>query len=275
VLLGTLIFSVSAYANVATDTLGHQETIQALQQTIVENFIATPEGDSINNIQIKRPTNNQNFEFFVMLLLIAIPAIFKFVNPVYFNNIFTAFRNPNLSARQLKDQLSQNSLASLVMDSYFCFVFATYTFYIIKYRFPAYYQQFDNELLLLSICTLGFGVIYVFKYLFLKTVGWVIKQEDITNSYSFNIFLINKILAITLLPFILVIAFGQGPWVKYVYFASFAVIVIAFIQRYLRSGALFSNLLKYSKFHFFLYLCASELVPFAVFGKAISQYLVK
>lgn len=272
-MLFALILPIGAFANAANDTTLHQETVQAVQNTIEQNFIATPEGASINNIQITRPQNNQNFEFTIILLLIAIPAIFRFVNPVYFNNIFVAYRNPNLSARQLKDQLSQNSLASLVMDFYFCYVFGAYAFFLIKYKFSNFYFSFDNELLLIVFCTLFFGVIYAFKYVFLLLMGWVMKQQEVFNNYSFNVFLINKVLAIILLPFLLIIAFGEGGWVQATTFVSFIVIALAFVQRYIRSSTLFGNLLKYSKFHFFLYLCASEIVPFAILGKALSNYL--
>src|SRR5690606_24848803 len=172
-----------------------------------------------------------------------------------------AFRNPNLSARHLREQLSQNSLASLVMDIFFNISFGLYTYQLLKYFHIKPFSFINNDLILLLFLIISFGLIYFFRYLFLKATGYIFDIEEHTNTYSFNIFLINKVLAVNLLPCIAVISFGVGAWVQAVIFCSFLLIITLQVMRYIRSASLFRYLLQTSKFHFFLYLCASEILP--------------
>ena len=54
------------------------------------------------------------------------------------------------------------------------------------------------------------GLIYLVKYCALKFTGWVTGLKEITNTYVFVIFLINKIIGIFLVPFIVILAFSEN-----------------------------------------------------------------
>lgn len=214
---------------------------------------------------------DRSFDFLILLLLISAIAIFRFSNPTYFKNLFRAFRNQTLSARQLKDQISQNSAAGLAMDLIFCISMALYLYYAITHlQHSNFISKYSNGVILLAIILL-FSSIYVIRYLFLKFTGWVFNISEITDNYTFNVFLINKIMGILIIPFTVVLAFGQGAWVQVTLFLSLVFIAILFLNRYLRSGVVFGYFIKFSKFHFFMYLCASELLPLAVLMKVIKQ----
>jgi hypothetical protein len=92
-------------------------------------------------------------------------------------------------------------------------------------------------------------------------------MQNVTDNYLFNVFLVNKILAIALLPFTIFLAFPNPIWASYLLMTSVILIAASFIVRYIQSWKVSSASFKLSKFHFFTYLCASEILPLAVLIK--------
>lgn len=227
------------------------------------------------DVRVKlREFKDKSFDFLAIILLISFVGVFRLANPFYFRNLFRAFRNPTLSTRQLKEQLRQDSAASLTMDLIFCISLGLYLYYTVSH---IHNQKMLNNYPVIVIILgliLFFILVYLVRFMFLKFTGWVFNISEITDNYTFNVFLINKILGIAIIPFTIILAFGEGPWVQASLFLSFVVIAILFINRYLRSGVVFGYFIKFSKFHFFMYLCASELLPLAVLMKLVNQWLI-
>lgn len=76
------------------------------------------------------------------------------------------------------------------------------------------------------------------------------------------------------MPFIVLLAFGNGAWMNSLIIFSFILIALLWLNRYIRSWQIFGSFFQYSKFHFFTYLCASELLPLAVLMKLMVQGLL-
>lgn len=248
-----------------------------VQKDIQQHILLKPKAHYID-VRVKRHIfHDRSADFLLIILLVSVLGIFRAVNPSYFRNLFRAFRNPSLSTRQLKEQLRQDSPASLLMDLIFSFSLGLYLYYALEHIHDGSAILFTPLPTYISIIlkfTLLFILIYVVRFLFLKFTGWVFNISEITDNYTFNVFLINKILGIVIIPFTIILAFGEGQWVQASLFLSFVVIAILFLNRYLRSGVVFGYFIKFSKFHFFMYLCASELLPLAVLMKLVSQWLV-
>jgi hypothetical protein len=221
----------------------------------------------------RKPVDRSS-DFLIMVSLIGFVGVFRVANPSYFRNLYRAFRNPTLSTRQLKEQLRQDSPVSLIMDIIFCISLGTYVFFAVTYFHRNDFMTGYPPGLIMTGCIGLFMLVYIIRFLFLKFTGWVFNIPEITDTYAFNVFLINKILGIALLPFSVILAFGQGSWVQASLFLSILVIAVLLLNRYIRSGVVFGYFLKFSKFHFFMYLCASELLPLAVLVKLINQWLI-
>jgi hypothetical protein len=250
---------------------------KAKQQMHADLFVNHPfykAQKTIKDIQKDSINHDRSGDFLVLLLLIAAVGIFRFSNPTYFRNLFKAFRNQTLSTRQLKDQLKQDSAAGLVMDLIFCISIGLYLFYAIQhFNHSKILDRFPTFIIVLGLVLLFVGI-YLFRYLFLRFTGWVFNISEITDNYTFNVFLINKVMGILIIPFTVVLAFGEGPWVQVTLFLSLILIGILFLNRYLRSGVVFGYFIKFSKFHFFMYLCASELLPIAILAKLLSRWFI-
>ena len=120
----------------------------------------------------------------------------------------------------------------------------------------------------------GTGIIYLAKYLAVRFSGWAFRVEGVTEHYLFNVFLINKVLGIILVPFVIILAFADHNVVQQMIVISFIVSGILLLNRYIRSWQVFGSFFQYSKFHFFMYLCASELLPLAVLMKLLVKGLM-
>jgi hypothetical protein len=150
---------------------------------------------------------------------------------------------------------------------------AAYVYYVVRNFMPQRSGNIAPSLLLLMLIG-GMVVIYVGKYAVIKFSGWSFRVESITEHYLFNVFLVNKILAIILLPFIVLLAFATPVIAQPALIVSFILILVLFVNRYLRSWQVFGSFFQYSKFHFFTYLCASELLPLAVLMKLLVRGLL-
>lgn len=222
-----------------------------------------------------RVYNNRAFDFYLVISLVAILALLRLAHPQYFRNLLKAFSNTAISARQLKEQLQQNSAANLGMNIFFCLSGGVYAFYAVRYLSGNSFNTFAYPpAIILSFAVLAFMVIYSVRYLSLKFAGWVFQIDTATESYAFNVFLVNKILSVMLLPFTIIMALGEGQWVQVCLFLSLVLVALSFLNRYARSQAAFSSFARFSRFHFFVYLCASELLPLAVLLKLLYKWLL-
>ncbi len=188
--ISTCVFAKDIYGTkVAATTIDSLANVQFYNQ-LAANDVGNPKVASIQYAEQLRKVPNKNFDFWSFLVILCIPAILRFVNPTYFRNMFIAFRNPNLSARHLREQLSQNSLASLVMDIFFNACFGMYIYQILQYYDIPTAFIINNNLILLAILIAGSAIVYIVKLLTLRLTGYIFSITELTDTYTFNIYLI-------------------------------------------------------------------------------------
>ncbi len=227
----------------------------------------------ISDIELPHVMKSQTADFYLLLFLCLMLGLIRFMDTRYFLNLWRAFWNPTLSNRQLKEQLQGSGLPNLLMNIFFTFAGGAYIYYIVRFFTPEHSGVIPPSLLIIMLIA-GTGLIYLAKYATVRFSGWAFRVEGITEHYLFNVFLINKVLGITLVPFIIILAFADHEWAQQVVVISFVVAGILLLNRYLRSWQVFGSFFQYSKFHFFMYLCASELLPLAVLMKLLVKGLM-
>ena len=218
----------------------------------------------------QKTKNGKEFLFYFLGLLILLLAIFKFIYTKYFNNIFRIFFNSSLRQNQLTDLLLQSKLPSLIFNIFFVISAGLYAWLLLEH----YHQlKQNNNYILLSVSIFIVAIIYFGKFLTLKLIGWISGMSVATDQYIFVIFLINKITGIILIPFIVLLAFSPSPWVTVIITASFFVIGILFLLRYLRSYGLLQNQVKITGIHFLLYIVGMEIMPLLLIYKLVFRAL--
>lgn len=212
-------------------------------------------------------------DFYLILFLFFMLGLIRMSNPRYFQALLKAFSSPGMSNRQVKEQIEHAELPNFLMNIFFGIVTGGYLYYVINIFVPLKRSHLPQSILLGLLIT-GVLLIYLVKYLVIRFSGWVFRVEGVTDEYIFNVFLINKIISIALLPFIVILAFGNPTWLGTLVIFTFILIGLLWINRYMRSWQIFGSFFQYSKFHFFTYLCASELLPLAVLLKLMVRGLL-
>lgn len=211
---------------------------------------------------------DNTFDFYLVLALILSFGVMRFANPRYFQYLLRAFRSPSFGNQQLKDQMGTANIPNLLMNIFFAASVGIYVYYVFKWNMPQRYAIYHPSLLVI-ILVLSLAGLYGAKYAVMRFSGWVFNVRVIISHYMYNVFLINKVLAITLLPFTVLLAFSQPEIAQPAMILSFFLVGLLFVNRYVRSWQVLGPFFQYSKFHFFAYLCASELLPMALLTKLL------
>ena len=218
----------------------------------------------IYGIQHLRPFKNRTIDFYVLTALCMILGAIRYGDSRYFNLMIGAYRGAG-NSRQLRDLLQAAALPNLGMNIFFCAVAGAYIYYITAGTSTK--LMGERAPLVLPLLIAGMLLIYAGKYLVVRFSGWIFRVEPLAEEYLFNVFLVNKIIGIVLLPFVVIIAFAGQEWAQPMGIVSGAVVLALLATRYLRSWSAFYAVFKGSRFHFFTYLCASEILPMAVLVK--------
>jgi hypothetical protein len=230
--------------------------------------ITTRESQVVYKIEQRFALPDKDLLFYLILILI---FLFGFVNnvfPQYFSKLFKQFSQSSLRMIQYREQLLQNSLGSLIIN--ICF--------ILSFSLMSTLLIFNRHLLTLSFwegffyISLFFTFLYIGKYISLQIAGYVFNSKELVNTYIFVVFMINKVLGVLLVPFILVLAFAKPIFHPYAIGGAALITVLLILYRYLFSLTSVRNKLHISSFHFFLYLCAFEILPLTILYKFIVQY---
>jgi Domain of unknown function (DUF4271) len=210
--------------------------------------------------------------FYVLLGILFYFALVRIFFEKYFNNLLTLFFRVSLRHQQIREQVLQAPLPSLLMNGLFLMTGGLYSAYLLHYYRLA--GTFNFWLLYLN-CMLMLGVIYLIKFLVLKFCGWVFSISRATDTYIFVVFLVNKMLGLFLLPFLILIGFSTGTAHEIYLTLSITMVFVFLAYRVLASFRPIRNEIKLTPFHFFLYLCAFEIAPLLLIYKVLLTYLEK
>ncbi len=225
-------------------------------------------GDVLYKIEQKFALPDKDLLFYSIIGLLLLYGFIINIFPQYIPKLFSQFSQSSLRMMQHREQLLQNSIASLIMNIGFIMSFSLLATLII----------FNGHLLpinfwegYLYMC-IFFAGLYIGKYICLTIAGYVFNTKDLVQTYIFVVFLINKVLGILFVPFILLLAFAKTYLHPFAMAGAALLMLLLILYRYLFSLTSVRNKLHISSFHFFLYLCAFELLPLLILYKLIVQY---
>ena len=217
-------------------------------------------------------SNSKDTMFYFFLGVLFYFALIRIFFEKYFGNLMTLFFRVSIRQQQIREQVLQAPLPSLLLNGLFIITGGFYACFLLKYF---HFAEAVNFWFLYLNCMIVLGLIYLVKFLVLKFCGWVFNISRATDTYVFVVFLVNKMLGIFLLPLLILIIFS-GPTARDIYVTISMVMVFVFLIY--RIGASFRpirNEIKLTPFHFFLYLCAFEIAPLLLIYKVLLTYLEK
>ena len=237
-----------------------------------DNIYLNTKSKPFSFIQSPRKTDSKDMLFYSLTLVVFLFALLKFRYARYFINLFRVFFNTSLRQGQLTDQLLQSKLPSLFFNLFFILIGSWYLYLLLNF-FGEINHYTSWQVLL--ICAMSLLIIYLVKFFILKFTGWITGYKQEADTYIFIVFLINKIVAICLMPLLIIMAFSEKELAHAALTLSFVIICVMLLMRFFRSYSLLQNRLKVSRFHFFVYIIGIEIVPLLVIYKVALLFMSK
>jgi hypothetical protein len=174
-----------------------------------------------------------------------------------------AFLNSNLANQIVRDENIFIQRASIYLSIVFNLIIAL-LLYLISMHYNWKLGGIGNEFGRFMFFFITVTAVYAMKFLVLKICGWLFEQEREMATYIFNIFLINNILGMALLPFVLILAYNESIAVSWVLTIPIVLIAMAFGWRIFKGIQIALGVNSFSPLYLFLYLCTLEIAPLLV-----------
>jgi hypothetical protein len=230
------------------------------------NFFGTPRVE----IAGTHRDNSKDGLFYLFFGMVLYYALIRLIFGKYLDNLYTVFFRVSLKQKQIREQLMQSPLPSLLLNIFFILSAGIFVTLLFRYY---HFLPFINLWYLMLYSTLGIAAVYLVKFMVLKLVGWIFYITEATDTYIFAVFLVNKIIGIFLIPLIILLAFSSPEVTPVLVIISFALVAFLFMYRYIISFSPVVREIKVSQFHFFLYLCGFEIIPLLLIYKVLITYL--
>ncbi len=219
----------------------------------------------------ERFTELHTWAFYFFLFVI---FLFIWVKQRYgklLSGLFSAFTNLNISSQVYRDQefSSQQGPVLIMFSTILVLGMSLY----LLYNHFAVLSPFSVPMTLLLCC----GVVFLFYFGrlgLLKLLSYILPLEGIINFYLFNIFLINAVLAVVLLPLAIVITFSRPLIAQVGLILLMSLLCAAVFYRLFRGLQIGREKILGHKFHFILYLCTLEIIPALVAGKVVYDFFI-
>lgn len=211
-----------------------------------------------------RPDTDWIFYLFVFCLIFL--ALIRLAFPKYFQDLFRVFFNSSLRQKQIREQLIQEPLPSLMLNIFYVFSAGGFLYFLARhYGFTKPYNQW----LAFGFCILLLIVVYLVKFIFLRFMGWVFGKRDEAETYTFIVFMINKIAGLVLLPLSIIMAFSNYQDAQPVINLGIFLLVILLVYRLVRSYGAIHKSLKINQLHFILLIFAIDVLPTMLLYKVL------
>jgi hypothetical protein len=208
--------------------------------------------------------------FYALIGLLIFFALIKNGFYRYIQDLFKIFFRTTMRQRQIKDQLVQSPLPSLLLNLFFLVSIGMFVALLLQHLEIGLHYNFW---MLFLYCVLALAAIYGVKFIVLKFIGWALQASEATEAYIFVVFTTNKIIGIALLPFLVLLAFTSGVVNQVSITAGISVVIGLLAYRYFLSYVSVHRQIKISFFHFLLYLCAFEIAPLLLINKLLFTLL--
>ena len=244
--------------------------IQNIQTLIASHPYFRPTNRSLVLPMHSKEPKSQDVLFYVLTGIVLYFALIRLFFGRYLDNLVTLFFRVTMRQQQIREQLLQTPLASLLLNILFVLTAGMYLAFL---AFHFKISPTTNFWLVFAYCTLFVALLYLGKFVLLKTAGWIFGVTAATDTYIFVVFLVNKMIGMLLLPIVILMAFPHSGLYPVALVLSYVMLILLFLYRFFISYRPISNEIKVNKFHFFIYLCAFEIAPLLLIYKVLLNFV--
>ncbi len=246
------------------DSLESADTVQ---------YIRLYKGHSLmplNKSPLERNNVTPDWFFPLILLVLIVYTWIRIFYSKFFSQMIQAFINTNLANQIVRDENIFVQRASVYLSIVFNLVSAL-LLYLVSVHFNwslgAIGLGFSRYLFFVILVS----ATYAIKFLALKICGWLFEHEREMATYIFNIFLINNLLGMALLPFICIYAYNENLSFSWLLTIPLILAIAAYCWRIFRGIQIGLGISPFSPLYLFLYLCALEIAPLMILLRVVIQ----
>ncbi len=222
----------------------------------------------VHSVPVQKEGLDQNWFFPVFLMVLAVYTWMRIFYNKYFNQLLQAFLNTNLTNQIVRDENILVQRASIILALTFNVIGALFLYLLsldIGWTLGGIGPGFNRFAFFLTVVS----ATYTLKFLILKIIGWLFDLDREMATYIFNIFLINNVLGLILLPIVALMAYN--PIIETHFLANLSIVLIAFafFYRIIRGLLAGMSVPGFSPLYLFLYLCTLEIAPLLVLIRII------
>ena len=201
---------------------------------------------------------HEDKQFYILAGLFLLAGIIRALFPRYFTALFAIFFQSAQRQRQSKENIAKDALPSFLMNLFFVFSGGLLLASFVKG--DEVLRRLSFPLLWLYACA-ALAVVYLLKSLFISFFGWSFAAQEPASGYRFIVFLVNNVSGLFFLPLLLILTYSTGANFTVTSTIAVTFIALLLLYRYIVSLSTIGKKLTIHPVHFFLYLCAVEILP--------------
>lgn len=219
----------------------------------------------------RRDPASTDWIFYLFVSCLFYTGLIRLIFPRYMGDLVLVFRNVVHRQKQLRDQLGQNALPSLMLNVFFCVSGGIFLFFLWR---PDWMKPTWVPFRSILLLVLMLMVIYVVKYLLLMLTGWLSGHPREASSYGFIVMMVNKVTGILLIPVSLLLAYRDQDERSFLTVLSLVMVGALFLIRLVRTYDYLSKQLRISLLNFILLVISFEVLPIFILGKALGDHFL-
>jgi hypothetical protein len=219
---------------------------------------------------IDKTVNSPDWVLGVLVLIFLLLAWVRVYHLKRLNQLFQAFLYKLHVYTLLRSNDSMLKRISWGLNAIFVLTMSLFLYQLMEYygvTFP-FAETINSFVLIVPVLLL----LYPVKSLLMQLVGWIFDDSEKITEYIFNIFLLNKVLGLSLVPIVVMAAylsFGQ----QVLLYVGVVLVVVFYVYRLFRGYFIGRATANLSRFYILLYLCTLEILPLVIVAKFISSEL--
>jgi hypothetical protein len=208
--------------------------------------------------------------FYLFTGLLFYLALLRLAFPKYFADMFRVFFNSSLRQKQIREQLIQEPLPSLLLNIFFIVSGGLFlNFLVVRQELGVGYARW-----LLPLACMGLiAAVYLVKFIVIRGLGWIFGKGEAVDAYLFIVFMVNKIAGMVLLPFAFLLAYAEGEEASVLVFLSLLALGILGLYRLVRAYGVVHKPFRINQLYFILFVAAFEVVPILLLYKGLNSLL--
>jgi hypothetical protein len=206
-----------------------------------------------------------SFLFWVLMISVLLLTVFINLNRSVPGQVYKAIFNGNYLKYLQRSYTSDNRFLYILFYFFFILNGGIFIFLIIRY-FTG-----PVEWIVLFYCWVGLLALYLFRHQFNRYVQFVYPLEKTFGIFNFSIMIYNIFLGMALLPVNVIMAFSPVWLVQIFMYTGLILVSGLFLLRAFRTMFSSLSIISAHPVHFFLYLCACEIMPVLIVAKFLYQ----